>query len=274
MKIIDFDRHFYEYAAKWVAAHPGLTEQQIDESYNVMMREWVSQSADWLDGATPEHYFDAIDDPDALIALVCGYADQNINLPEPLYARIVSMGASCEAQLAAIVADADRKEVLRAEALGMLRDMNSRAADDTLIRLVTTCEEANELADMAADVLADRAYDVADALLNAYGDAPAVAQNMILDICVNAPGDARIFTYLVHKLRNDPEQRAMNAALLEKLGDERAIEPLKQMLSLFDLTYFDYLALRDAVESLGGDAGEERTFYGDPDYEALRNLQE
>ena len=33
-------------------------------------------------------------------------------------------------------------------------------------------------------------------------------------------------------------------------------------------------ALRDAVESLGGDAGEERTFYGDPDYEALRNLQE
>ena len=46
------------------------------------------------------------------------------------------------------------------------------------------------------------------------------------------------------------------------------------MLTLFDLTYFDYLALRDAVESLGGDAGEERTFYGDPDYEALRNLQE
>ena len=274
MKIIDFDRHFYEYAAKWVAAHPGLTEQQIDESYNVMMREWVSQSADWLDGATPEHYFDAVRDPAELIDLICGYADQNINLPEPLYAHIVSMGERCDVQLAAIAADDTKKEVLRAEALGMLRDMNSRAADDALIRMVVTCEEVNELTDMAADILSDRAYDAADALLSAYPDAPAIAQNMILDICVNAPGDERIFTYLVQKLRNDPEQRAMNAALLEKLGDERAIEPLKQMLSLFDLTYFDYLALRDAVESLGGDAGEERTFYGDPDYEALRNLQE
>ena len=135
-------------------------------------------------------------------------------------------------------------------------------------------EGMQQLADMAADILSDRAREVADALLSAYPDAPAIAQNMILDICVNAPGDERIFTYLVQKLRNDPEQRAMNAALLEKLGDERAIEPLKQMLTLFDLTYFDYLALRDAVESLGGDAGEERTFYGDPDYEALRNLQE
>lgn len=274
MKIIDFDRHFYEYAAKWVAAHPGLTEQQIDESYNVMMREWVSRSADWLDGAAPEHYFDAVTDPAELIDLICGYADQNINLPEPLYARIVSMGEQCDKQLAAIAADDTKKEVLRAEALGMLRDMNSRAADDALIRMVVTCEETGELADMAADILSDRAREVADALLSAYPDAPAIAQNMILDICVNAPGDERIFTYLVQKLRNDPEQRAMNAALLEKLGDERAIEPLKQMLSLFDLTYFDYLALRDAVESLGGDAGEERTFYGDPDYEALRNLQE
>ena len=30
--------------------------------------------------------------------------------------------------------------------------------------------------------------------------------------------------------------------------------------------------LRDAVEALGGDAGEDRSFYGDPDFEALRNL--
>ena len=29
---------------------------------------------------------------------------------------------------------------------------------------------------------------------------------------------------------------------------------------------------RYSIESLGGDAGEERTFYGDPDYEAMRNI--
>ena len=44
------------------------------------------------------------------------------------------------------------------------------------------------------------------------------------------------------------------------------------MLNLFDLRYLDYIELRDAVEALGGDAGEARSFYGDPDFEALRNL--
>ena len=47
---------------------------------------------------------------------------------------------------------------------------------------------------------------------------------------------------------------------------------MKAMMQLFDLRYFDYAELRDAVELLGGEIGEERTFYGDPDYEALRSI--
>ena len=31
-------------------------------------------------------------------------------------------------------------------------------------------------------------------------------------------------------------------------------------------------ALNFAIEELGGDAGEERDFHGDPDFEAMRNL--
>ena len=76
----------------------------------------------------------------------------------------------------------------------------------------------------------------------------------------------------MYKLKNDPEQRALWASCLNKLGDERAIGPLMEMLGLFDLKYLDYIELRDAVEALGGDAGEDRSFYGDPDFEALRNL--
>ena len=32
------------------------------------------------------------------------------------------------------------------------------------------------------------------------------------------------------------------------------------------------LEVRNAIEELGGDAGEERTFYGDPHYEAMRGM--
>lgn len=272
MKIIDFDAKFFEFARKWVAAHPGLTEKQIDDSYNSMMQEWISAPADWLDGAAPAAYFERFTRPEELIELMRGYSDAGVNLPEPLYSRIVEMGESCAPLLRELLQNDANPESLRAEAMGMLRDMGSSAVDDVLTELLCTAEEQNELSDMAADVLSGRNAAVAASLLDRYPDAPEYAQTLILDVCCNFPGDERIYDYLIRRLRNRPEQRALNASCLAKLGDERAIEPMREMLKLYDLRYFDYVELRDAIEALGGDAGEERTFYGDPDYEALRNL--
>ena len=62
-------------------------------------------------------------------------------------------------------------------------------------------------------------------------------------------------------------------SLLGRYGDARAVEPLKTLLSMSDITYFEYMELRNAVEALGGEIEQEREFYGDPDYEYLRNLE-
>ena len=272
MKIIDFDAKFFDFARKWVSAHPGMTEKQIDESYNRMMEEWISAPADWLEGACPGEYFRRFTDPEELMQLVEGYWEQGINLPEPLYSRVVELGDACAAPLKAILMDEERPEAQRAEAMGMLRDIGGSTMDDVLVELVCTADEQNELSDMAADILSGCGGGVVPRLLDWYGDAPEYAQELILDICCNYPGDGRIYDYLMDCLRNRPERRALNASLLAKLGDERAIEPMKSMMQLFDLRYFDYVELRDAVEALGGEIGEERTFYGDPDYEALRGL--
>ena len=272
MKIIDFDLKFFEYARKWVAKHPGLTEQQVEDSYNVIMGEWINAPADWLDGKTPANYFDSYETPEELTALLKGYFAKGVNLPEPLYTRIVDMGAALVPHLAGIMRDAGESEELRAECMGMLRDIGSEDADDFLIELVCTAEEGDELSDFAADILSGRSADIVPALLARYESAPAYAQMLILDICVNFPGDERILNHLIHKLKNEPEHRALYASCLGKLGDPRAIEDMQAMLDLFDLSYIDYIELRDAVEALGGDAGEERSFYGDPDFEALRQL--
>lgn len=272
MKIIDFDAKFFEFARDWVAAHPGLTDQQVEDSYNRMMEEWINRPADWLDGAAPANYFRQFSDPAELIALMEGYHDANVTLPEPLYSRIVELGEACAPALTAILADAGREEAVRAEAMGMLRDMESRAADKLLMDLVCGAEEQNELSELAAEILAGRDAETAKRLLDLYPDSPEYAQTLILDVACNFPGDPRTCDYLVRRLRNQPEQRALWASCLGKLGDERALEPLKEMLNLFDLRYLDYIELRAAVEALGGDPGGERTFYGDPDFEALRLL--
>ena len=272
MKIIDFDAKFFEYARKWLAGHPGLTEEQIDDSYNQMMQDWLQEPADWLDGAKPCEYFDQFQDAQQLIDLMKAYSAKNVNLPEPLYSRIVEMGEACAPLLKHVLQDAANPEALRAEAMGMLRDMGSRIADDYLIDVLCGSEESGEICDMAADVLSARGAEIVPVLMDAYPDAPHYAQTLILDICCNYPGDDRIYQRLMNRLRNEPEQRALYASYLAKLGDERALDTLRQMLDLYDLGYFDYIELRNAVEALGGDVGEERSFYGDPDFEALRNL--
>ena len=154
----------------------------------------------------------------------------------------------------------------------MLRDIGTPAADAYLEDLVCKALEANELSDMAADILSTRDADTASRLLDRYDAAPEYAKMLILDICCNFPGDERLFQHLIYRLKNDYDRRALWASCLGKLGDERAIEPMQELLNLFDLRYLDYIELRAAVEELGGDAGEERSFYGDPDFEALRNL--
>ena len=273
MKIIDFDKKFFEFARKWVAAHPGLTEKQIDESYNRMMEEWLSEKADWLEGDTPEHYFERYSDPEQLLDLMKGYSKANVNLPEPLYRRIVDLGEGCAEGLTAIAAEEANAVSLRAEAMGMLRDMGSRCVDDLLVRLVTEAEDGDELSEMAADILSGMDAAIAKRLMDAYDGASDYARTLIMDVCVNFPGDERVYDALVWRLKNLPEQRALHASYLAKLGDERALDVLQDMLKLFDLSYFDYIEIRDAVEALGGDVQDDRTFYGDPDYEAMRDLE-
>ena len=272
MKIYDFDEKFYDYARTWMALHPGMNEKQVEEHYNEIMLNWLNAPAKWLDGEKPGEYFLRYSDPKQLIKLLEEYDKRHIGLPEPLYSRVVSVGAPCVPALMRIAGDADRPESMRATALALLRDIDSDDARGLYVELACRGGEADELSEIAADILCEGDGREIDALLERYDSASEYGQQRILGICANFPGDERILDYMLDKLRNRPEQRALYASFLGKLGDPRAIEPMKPFLSLTDLSYLDYIELRNAIEELGGDPGEERTFYGDPDYEAMRNI--
>lgn len=272
MKIYDFDAKFYEYTLGWMAVHPGLNERQIEESYNEIMLNWLNAPAKWLNGEKPGEYFMRYSDPKDLVKLVEEYDKRDIGLPEPLYSRVVSLGEACVPLLMRILQNPDRPESLRATAIAMLGDIGTQAPLPAYVDLVCTAGEGDDLGDMAADQLAARGEAVIGELLDRYDGATEAGQTRILDICARFPGDDRIFDRMVDKLRNRPDQRALYASFLGKLGDPRAVEILKPFLAMLDTGYLDYIELRNAVEELGGDPGEERTFYGDPDYEAMRNM--
>ena len=272
MKIYDFDAKFFEYVRSWMALHPGIREAEIEERYNELMRNWLDAPATWLDGVKPGEYFDRYSDPRDLLKLMQEYLKRDIGLPEPLYRRIVTLGEACAPALAGLAADGDKPEALRATAMALLRDIDTAAPVSLYLDLVCGCEEKNELSDMAADVLSGLGASVVPMLMDRYDDATEYGQLLILDICSNYPGDDRVLERMLSKLRNRPGERALYAALLGKLGDPRAVEPMMRLLDLTDLGYLDYIELRSAIEQLGGEPGEERVFNGDPDFEALRNL--
>lgn len=272
MKIYDFDAKFFEYAQTWMALHPGMTEKQVESSYNEIMLSWLNAPAKWLDGQKPGEYFERYSDPKDLIKLLEEYDKRDVGLPEPLYARVVALGEACAEPLTKIASDSEKSESLRATAIAILRDVGTKVPQALFIDLVSRCDEANELSEMASDILSASDESVVDALLERYEEATAYGKMLILDVCCNFPGNPRIYEFCVDRLMNCHEDRAFYASLLGKLGDARAVEPLKTLLSLTDLTYFDYIEIRNSVEMLGGDPGEDRTFYGDPDYEAMRNV--
>ena len=273
MKLYDYDSHFFDFARGWMARHPGLTEDEAERSYNDMMREWLDTPADWLGGEKPGSYFDRFDDPGELMTLIREYDAQALALPEPLYRRVVSLGNACVPDLEAVVRDDGNPEALRSTAVALLRDIGAEVPIELYTDLVMRSEENGDLGELAGDALKAMGPEVVDALLQGFDDASDGAKRLILDICACFPGDPRICEKLVYMLMNRPEDRALNAALLGRLGDERAIGPLMDALRLSDLGYLDYIELRNAVEQLGGDPGEEREFHGDPDYEAMRGLE-
>lgn len=270
MKLVDFDKKFFEYAKKWMIAHPGLSEDKIEESYNRIMEEMLAWPDPELDGKTIPQYFDQLTDTSEMIDMMQDYHAARINLPEYLYSKIIEKGSEAAAYLREILSDESRSEAIRAESMTMLNDIGDRETIDILMDLVLNAEERNELSDLAADILSEQTFEVAGRLMDHYLEASEYAQTLILEIASNFPGDDRVTDELIYRLKNRPEARALNAALLKKIGDDRALPALQEMLGLFELRYYDYLEICDAIEALGGEPDRERTFYGDPDYEALR----
>ena len=273
MKIYDFDSKFYDYARTWLALHPGIKEDKVEEHYNEMMEGWLNAPATWLDGAKPIEYFDRYTESRDLMKLMEEYVKRFESLPEPLYRRIVTVGEACIEGLVRIAGDSDKSEALRASAMALLRDIGTEAPMETYIDLVSSAKEEDELAELAAESLCDFTDESMPAeLLKRYDHAPEYAQSLILDILANFPLQEGVYELLEDKLRYHPEQRAYYASLIAKFGDPRALELLKELIDLPDVGYVDYIELRNAIETLGGDPGEERTLYGDPDYEAMRNV--
>lgn len=271
---IDLEHLFHHYVADHLHKAGKLDEDAAGEMAEKLYAEWADAPCAALDGCSPRAWFARLDTPEALVETLTAYARADMEPPELLLDRFFDVGAICAAPLEALARNAGESAALRAQALDLLNGLDEARAVRVATDAVLAAQESDAFCELAAEILASRVdADVAARLLDGYDAAPDFARTLILETLCNFPGDARVYERMLEMLKNRPEQRADAARLLGRYGDARAIEPLKALLDLTDIGYYEYMEVRNAVEALGGEVENEREFYGDPDYEYLRELE-
>ncbi len=273
-KPIDFDARFTKYAETWVreqlkaGKNPDVLEEQMPELY---MR-FINAPAHWLDGVAPAMYFSKWDDPADLIKMLRDYEEQDIAVPDLLLERITDLGDVSVRPLMDLAADENAPRSVRLTAVNLLIELDSSEPMEMCVELIRGREQDDDIADAAADLLRNLGMEAVDAMVCALDGASDAAADTFLDLLCNFKGVERVYEETVSRFLRDAEHRALHASFLAKLGDARAIEPLKKVSDLTDLNYLDYIEIRDAIEALGGNLEHEREFAGDPYYESMKRL--
>lgn len=268
-KLIDFDKKYMAFAAKSLKSFSDLKEDELEKALNDTVSKWVTTDDAELGGRTPDEYFAAMA-PRELADNLAAYCAASMNVPEPLYRRIAGT-AECAEHLVGIARNRNLSEKARGTALRLLIDME---ADGLSALAADILSEGGALEDEAADWLKGAGDDVVEPLFERYEAADEGAREAILDVLCAHPGIQRTAELLKERLLSDHERRALHASYAARLGDESLLAPLFRLCKMSDLTYFDYMEIRNAIEALGGEPGAERQFYGDPDFERLREEPE
>lgn len=275
MKLLDFDREYAAFAEQWIRENRANYKTMDDMEAHLpdMFLRWLNTPVEFLEGATPGTYFSRYSDPEMLVGWMLEYEAGSVPVPDLLLERIVELGAGSIAPLLRLAGDECADNPLRITAINLLLELGAEEAMPLCLDLVSFRDAEDELADVASELLESLGYAAVPAMLDRLEESSSYARMTFLDLLCNFPGDERIYTYTVKEFASGMGDLALYASYLAKLGDDRAIAPLGEALNRAELNYLEYIEIRNAIESLGGEvAGPDREFHGDPYYESMKQI--
>ena len=275
MPIINFDERFADYLSEWTTAHKDRYAN-FDEMEDDMPRVYLSflnTRAKWLGNVTPGSYFTQFEDPKVLVDWLREYCEDGTPVPDLLLEQITTVGKPCEKRLVALLKEEDAPEEARMIAVELLREMESDQPKMLYIRWQLDREAKDDLKDNALESLVLMGEAVVQPILQELPKAGAAGEEALLEVLSHFPGNEQIFKLAMRLFEERKEKRALFAGYLAKLGDDRALPALIQAAEAPDLPYLTFIEIRNAIDELGG-VCPEREYEDDPEYEALRRLEE
>ncbi len=277
MKCINFDEQFQRFAAEWMkknAAKYGNNIDRMEARMPEVYLAWLNRPAQWLDGDAPGTFFAKFDDPAQLVEWMLSYHREGVPVPDPLLERLTTLGNRAEKALLTLLTLESAPQEARLTAISLLTELESQLPLALYIDWIATSESDDERADMAAEALSAMGAGIRDKLYDALPAASANGRLLLVDILAGMPGDPRLLPAAIRLFHECPDQRALIASLLGKIGDEAALPILYAALKEEGLPYLDFREISDAIEALGGETPSPMDFSGDPAYEWMKRQEE
>ncbi len=272
MKPIDFDAAFAQALGRWIEENRGKfrSADAMEDAAPEFYTQWLAAPADFLGGETPDGYFARYTNAGELIKLLLSYIAQGVPVPDPLLTRLCAL--KDENALFALAKDENAPAEARMHAMEILRELESELPMVEYIRWQVERSADEELLDSALESLCAMGAKAIGPAKIAFLAADDGGREALLDVLSQSAGDDDVLYFAIRRFKECADRRALYAGDLGKLGDDRALEPLLAAAEDKDVSYIDFIEIRNAIERLGGEA-PWRDFSDDPTYIAVRRLQ-
>ena len=273
--LIDFEQKFADYIRDYMQKHHIENEDELDDIAPDLYLEWLDMPQDWLDGVSPNAYFAAME-PSRLISMLEQYVLSNITVPGPLLNCIADGREKTYPLLISLLKNyrGENEDKLRTIIVKLIEEMDMEHPYDYYIEVIAGSSEQTEFSEACADELRNAGPDYLEAVMNAFEHASsAYAADCFLDILTDMPYDERTYNHAMERFLLCDQQQAFYAQCLGKIGNPQALPALEEALRRDNIRYYDYVAIRNALEELGGQVDIERDFSGDKDYDTLAEME-
>jgi hypothetical protein len=270
--VIDFEAKFAAYLHEY-NKKKALSDEALDEAAPLLYLKWLDTKKPWLDDKSPVAYFKSFDAP-KLIELLGGYIISDLTLPGVLLNEIADTKEQTYPYLITLLKNYDGKEneVVKRTIVRLIEEMDLAHPYDYYIDVITSADEQNDFIEACVQELKNSGVAYIERLIEEYERAKnTYVSDCLLDVLCDISFDDRVYQFALEKFLYTETKKAFCASCLGKLGNADAVVHLEESLRDEETGYYDYMAVKNALEELGGQVTIDRDFSGDSDYEALKN---
>jgi len=269
--VIDFSEAFAAWLRSKIDSFDKKTADEIDAAADELYDQWLSIPQEAFGGKAPAQYFEGLES-DVLIDALLRYAHLRKPIPGSLCDTIAGRAECVELLLAALEEPLTHDQ--NQAVLALLSELQEERMIEPCMRQILGFDDPKaDQATQAVQIFGRRAAELAVALLTKRRHNDRISDRLA-DIAASCGPCEGIFECLRDLFERRDDARAFYAQCLAKTGDERALPVLARAAGLPMLSYYDFVAIRDAIEELGGELEQFRDFSEDRDYMLLESLDD